>query len=119
MLLAVATRGPSSTRTTQKKSANVRSSSNEPPPGPWEDVGASRPESSQGAPQTQGYGDGNSQQYQTQGYTTHSQQSFPGQSYNSQGDASQPAFQLSSQDFVLTSSQDELYRYGDVWGAGP
>ena len=76
-------------------------------------------DSSQGAPQTQGYGDGNSQQYQTQGYTTHSQQSFPGQSYNSQGDASQPAFQLSSQDFVLTSSQDELYRYGDVWGAGP
>jgi len=52
----------------------------------------------------------NDSQPQTQGYS---------QGY-SQSDASQPAFQLSSQDFALTSSQDELYRWGgDVWGAGP
>ena len=24
-----------------------------------------------------------------------------------------------SQDFALTSSQEELYRFGEVWGAGP
>lgn len=61
-------------------------------------------------PLSQGYADQTYQhtQQQSQGFT---QQSF--------SDASQPAFQLSSQDFVLNSSQDELYRFGDAWAPGP
>ena len=32
--------------------------------------------------------------------------------------SSQQAYSL-SQDFVLTSSQEDMYRFGDVWGANP
>ena len=57
---------------------------------------------------------------------TESQQQHAGYSQNlaSQntfGDASsQQGYNLSlSQDFVLTSSQEEMYRFGEVWGATP
>lgn len=63
-------------------------------------------DSQQGAFQTQGYGS------QSQGYGYDSQQ----QGYYG---APQMAFsQGDSQDFALTSSQEELYRYGEVW-SGP
>ena len=75
---------------------------------------------------TQGYDEGSLTQ-QTYGMSLNDSsqpQGFANQSYPSQGysqqsfsDASQPGYQLSSQDFVLTSSQDELYRFGD-WSAG-
>ena len=55
------------------------------------------------------------------------QQTFGSLSLGS-GSQSQPPYNLPdsqtqqmslSQDFALTSSQEELYRFGDVWGAGP
>jgi len=70
-------------------------------------------------PQTQGYHGEPS--YQTQQYSQHSQHLTDGSHasfHMSGGDGSQPAFELSSQDFVLNSSQDDLYRWGDAWGAG-
>jgi len=59
---------------------------------------------------------GESQGYQQpQGYS----QGFS-QGFSQQGDSQQGGYNLSlSQDFALTSSQEELYRFGEVWGAGP
>ena len=84
--------------------------------------GAHASQRSQGydaAPLTQGYSQGYDSQPLTQGYAdpSYATQGYSQQAYS---EASQPAYQLSSQDFVLTSSQDDLYRFGsDVWGAGP
>jgi len=72
-------------------------------------------DSQQGAYQTQGYG---SQSQGTYGYDSQQQGGYYGapQMPFSQGDE---RGNLSlSQDFVLSSSQEDMYRYGEVW-SGP
>uniref|UniRef100_A0A7S2DKE2 Upf1 domain-containing protein n=2 Tax=Haptolina brevifila TaxID=156173 RepID=A0A7S2DKE2_9EUKA len=68
-------------------------------------------DSQQGVYQTQGYGSQSSYDSQQQGYYGAQQMPF------SQGD--ERANLSLSQDFALTSSQEDLYRYGDVWGGPP
>jgi regulator of nonsense transcripts 1 len=100
-------------------------------------AGGGRPSHSYGggysAPRPAGYSHGGGGGYGgSQGDLAGTQQTFGSLSL---GGGSQPPYQIPdsqtsssqggalsmslSQDFALTSSQEELYRFGDVWGAGP